>query len=510
MTEHQQLGKYLIEAHIGTGAYADVYRAMDTALKRTVALKVLKPMLLADEEAFARFVQEAQAAAGLFHPQIATVLDLGEADGRFFLAMRYVEGVSLAEYIAQNGPLPWDEALRITEQIAEALGYAHGKGFIHRDVKPQNILISESEGAFLTDFGLVKAIASSGMTTTGSFLGTPHYMAPEIWQGVEVTPATDQYALACVLCEMLTGEVLYAGKTPPVVMAKHFQPPPLPDVWPDGVPDGTDEVLRKALVQDQQARYLDLDEFVATLKPDRSSHVIQTPRVEVVSQPAPLQQPEPDLSGLVAADNPAGIEWVEIPAGVFLYGDDKAKRMIEKPYLIGKYPVTNEQYKKFIDANPAHRVPDQWDAKKRTFPAKKAKHPVVYVSWHDAQAFCQWAKCRLPMEEEWEKAARGHGGHKYPWGSDWENGKYCNSVEAQFKTTTPVNYYQNGISLFGVWDMVGNVWEWTSTHGGIGKYYMRGASWFNSKNFVRTTYRIQNITEHFDDIIGFRCVLDIS
>ena len=505
MTEHQQLGKYLIEAHIGTGAYADVYRAMDTALKRTVALKVLKPMLLADEEAFARFVQEAQAAAGLFHPQIATVLDLGEADGRFFLAMRYVEGVSLAEYIAQNGPLPWDEALRITEQIAEALGYAHGKGFIHRDVKPQNILISESEGAFLTDFGLVKAIASSGMTTTGSFLGTPHYMAPEIWQGVEVTPATDQYALACVLCEMLTGEVLYAGKTPPVVMAKHFQPPPLPDVWPDGVPDGTDEVLRKALVQDQQARYLDLDEFVATLKPDRSSHVIQTPRVEVVSQPAPLQQPEPDLSGLVAADNPAGIEWVEIPAGVFLYGDDKAKRMIEKPYLIGKYPVTNEQYKKFIDANPAHRVPDQWDAKKRTFPAKKAKHPVVYVSWHDAQAFCQWAKCRLPMEEEWEKAARGTDGREYPWGEEWQDGKYCNGWESGIKDTTPVDRFPLGVSSYEVWDMSGNVWEWTSSKFNADTYVLRGGSWCSADWSVRSADRDRYSPSITVNDVGFRC-----
>jgi serine/threonine protein kinase len=506
MNQFHQLGRYQIEAHLGTGAYADVYRALDTALKRTVALKVLKPMLLADEDAFARFVQEAQAAAGLFHPQIATVLDLGEAEGRFFLAMRYVDGVSLAQHIAENGPLAWDDALRITEQIADALGFAHGKGFIHRDVKPQNILISESEGAFLTDFGLVKAIASSGMTTTGSFLGTPHYMAPEIWQGVDVTPATDQYALACVLCEMLTGEVLYVGKTPPVVMAKHFQPPPLPESWPEKVPVNITDVLCKALTQDQQERYAGLDEFVTALKLNKALAAAEIPRIEVVSTPQPILMPELDLSGLVTPDNPAGIEWIEIPAGEFLYGEEKKPFYIRKTYQIGKYPVTNAQYQLFLDANPDYKVPDDWDSQHCIYPPGKEHHPVVHVNWHDAQAFCRWANCRLPTEQEWEKAARSTDGRVYPWGNEWVAGKFCNSADAGIGTTTPVDEFPEGVSPYGVLDMSGNVWEWTESKHEAGNFFvLRGGSWSPYGNLLRVANRHFGVPSYRNFSVGFRC-----
>ncbi|MEI7989064.1 MAG: serine/threonine-protein kinase, partial [Chloroflexota bacterium] len=211
MEAFKQLGRYQIEEHLGSGSYAAVYRALDTVLERIVALKVLKPALVADESAFSRFVQEAKVMAKLTHPRIAWVWDLGEADGRFFIAMRYVDGPSLEKVITQRGALPWQDAIQLIEQAAEALDFAHAKGFIHRDIKPQNILVSAEEGAVLTDFGLVKIIAASGMTTTGSFLGTPAYMAPEVWQDHPSTQATDQYALACVLVEVLTGKTLFGG-----------------------------------------------------------------------------------------------------------------------------------------------------------------------------------------------------------------------------------------------------------------------------------------------------------
>jgi hypothetical protein len=160
--------------------------------------------------------------------------------------------------------------------------------------------------------------------------------------------------------------------------------------------------------------------------------------------------------------NPAGIEWVHIPTGEFLFGDKKERRYI-KSYLIGKYGVTNAQYKLFLDANPKYRAPRDWDKDTRTHPRGKANHPVVNVSWHDANAFCKWADCRLPTEEEWEKAARGEDGRTYPWGEDWEDGKYCNSREAGIKDTTQVDAYPEGVSPYGVWDVAGNVWEWTSS-----------------------------------------------
>ena len=264
MTEMRQLGRYQIQSPLGSGAYADVYRALDTALNRTVALKVLKAAYIADPEAFQRFVQEAQVAAGLFHPHIATALDIGQAQGFHYLAMRYVDGMALDKLVQQRGALPWDEALQIIEQVAGALEFAHRKGLVHRDVKPQNIIVSPSEGAVLTDFGLVKALMSSGMQTrSGALIGTPQYMAPELWRGQPAVPATDQYALACVLVELLAGCALFDAPTPPAVMLKHFQPPELPA----SLPEVLKPALLKALDQEPGARYETLTAFLAALQP---------------------------------------------------------------------------------------------------------------------------------------------------------------------------------------------------------------------------------------------------
>ena len=206
-------------------------------------------------------------------------------------------------------------------------------------------------------------------------------------------------------------------------------------------------------------------------------------------------------------DNPIDIEWVKIPAGEFLFGDNKQRRIIKNDYRIAKYPVTNVQYKKFIDDNPNHNLPEHWDKTNRVFPSGKGDHPVVNISWFDAQAFCEWAGCRLPTEEEWEKAARGTDGHKYPWGEDWLYGKYCNSQEARIQETTPVDGFPEGVSPFGVWDMCGNVWEWTDTKNYNGDYIMRGGSWNSNSYRVRSASRLRgNPNNHLNDYVGFRCL----
>ena len=494
MTNLSQLGRYKIEAILGAGAFAEVYKALDQTLDRRVALKVLKPALVADEEAFARFVREAKVTANLFNPHIATVLDMGEAEGRYFLAMRYVDGKSLDKMLAAGGALVWEKALDITEQVGEALEFAHKKGLVHRDIKPQNILISEEEGAVLTDFGLVRAMVSSGMTTTGSFLGTPAYMAPEIWEGEEVTPATDQYALACVLVEMLTGKVLFDGKTPPAVMAKHFKPLEIPASMENRIPKGTGVALRKALAKKAPERYPTVREFVDNLRTPVFSPVLV----------AAVIQAKGEISQ-VGTENPAGIEWIKIPAGEFLYGDKKEQFFVRKPFLIGKFPLTNTQYKLFLDANPSYKPPADWDDRKRIYPRGKEKHPVTMVSWNDAQAFCQWASCRLPTEQEWEKAARGVDGRKYPWGEDWVDGKYCNSWEAKIGDTTPEDDYPEGVSPHGVWDMSGNVWEWTASTHEEGGRVLRGGSWVSVNNYVRSAYRNWVDQTNTDLYVGFRC-----
>ena len=503
MSELTQPGRYRVEATVGSGAFADVYRATDTLLKRTVALKVLKPALLADAEAFGRFVQEAQVAANLFHPHIATVLDMGEMSGRYFLAMRFVDGLSLDQALAAKGPLAWEQALSIAAQIGEALDYAHARGLVHRDVKPQNIILSPSEGAVLTDFGLVRAIVSSGLTSTGSFLGTPPYMAPEIWEGHPAVFATDQYALACVLVEMLTGKALFDGKTPPAVMAQHFKPLQLPAAWPVGVSQTISAALQKALAKTPEQRFASNAELLRALRRSPASPTPSRPDIQ-----PPVIDVQKLQSRLQPGYNHAGIEWVEIPAGEFLYGEKNQRRLLPSAYLIGKYPVTKEQYRHFLAANPRYPTPSGWNKENRTYPDGEGKLPVVYVTWEDANAFCKWARCRLPSPAEWEKAARGTDGRTYPWGEDWVNGKYCNSREANIGSITPVDDYPNGASPYGVWDLSGNVSEWTSSKSDIeSKVITRGGSWYVNKTGCYSVSYMSEGKYTGSSAIGFRCAL---
>jgi serine/threonine-protein kinase len=269
MSELTQIGRYRIETRLGSGSHAIVYRAMDTMLNRQVALKVLKPNLAVEGEMISRFMREARAAANLIHQHIAWVLDLGEQNGVYFLAMRYVDGVPLDKLIAERGALPWDDAVRVLEQVGEALDFAHQKGMIHRDVKPQNILLSEQEGAVLTDFGLVKALHESGLhTRTDAIIGTPQYIPPEVWNGLVAGAPADQYALVCVFVEMLRGEPLFNGPGLQAIIRQHLHPGPLWNTWPTGVPNeaGVEEILRRGLAADPGARYPRIASLVADLQ----------------------------------------------------------------------------------------------------------------------------------------------------------------------------------------------------------------------------------------------------
>jgi serine/threonine protein kinase len=262
-----KIGKYEILELVGSGATADVYHARDTYLGREVALKLLKPALVTDPQAFQRFVREAQTAASLFHSHIATVLDMGEADGRYFIVMRYIDGLSLDKIIRQQGPLSAGETTRMAREIGDALGFAHKQGFLHRDIKPSNILRDQEGTYWLSDFGLTKAMMSTNLTShTGAVLGTPAYIAPEIWLGEAASPAADQYALACVVAECLTGRVLFDGETPPAVMTNHVLKGPvgLTALSPD-TPQEYRAVLEQALQRKPEDRYSSILVFVEAL-----------------------------------------------------------------------------------------------------------------------------------------------------------------------------------------------------------------------------------------------------
>jgi serine/threonine-protein kinase len=208
------LGRYRIDARLGEGAMADVYRAFDPGIGRTVAIKVLKPELARDPSLGARFLREARAAGALNHPHIATIYDAGEADGAAYIAMELVDGRPLDEVLAE-GRMPYERVLALGAQLADALAYAHRAGIVHRDVKPSNILLSaDGRSAKLLDFGVARTGESEGLirTQAGQMIGTPRYMSPEQALGRPVDHRADLFSLGAVLYEMVTGKVAFPGQ----------------------------------------------------------------------------------------------------------------------------------------------------------------------------------------------------------------------------------------------------------------------------------------------------------
>ncbi len=264
-----KLGKYELKEELGRGGFGVVYRTLDVVLEVERAVKVLHPVLLVDPSFIERFRREARTAAKLDHPHIVPVYDLDEDQGRYFLAMRYLSGGSLKELLATEGRLAWERALAITRQVAEGLAFAHDHGLVHRDLKPGNLLFEGDGSVRVADFGFARAMADAGSTlssASGGMVGTPAYMAPELWSRKAVGAWTDVYALACVLYEMLSGEVLFAGETPPEVMLKHFgESPQFARGWDAGAPPGLEAVLVKALAKEPGERYVDMSAFLTAL-----------------------------------------------------------------------------------------------------------------------------------------------------------------------------------------------------------------------------------------------------
>ncbi len=267
-------GKYDILEEIGKGGFATVYRARDRDLDREVALKILDPLLMRDPVWVKRFKREARAVASFKHPHIVSIYEIGQAEGVLYIAMELAQGGNLEDRIQQLGRLSWEETLRLVQEMASALDYAHGKGVLHRDLKPANVLLDPETGSVLTDFGFVRILADNSMSVSlsGGVVGTPAYIAPEVWKGQNATAQTDLYALGCILYEMLAGEKRFTGQTSPAVMMAHFKPPPLPTDWPEDVPPGVNQVLERAMAMEPEDRYAsagELAEDLAALTIDR-------------------------------------------------------------------------------------------------------------------------------------------------------------------------------------------------------------------------------------------------
>src|SRR5437763_10815428 len=260
-------GRYRLDAQIGTGGMSTVYRSFDTVLERPVAIKLMHREIASHSEQLERFRREARSVAQLNHPHIVTVIDAGEDEGTPYIVFEFVDGETLKERIRRCGRLPIPEAIAYAIEIARALGAAHERGIVHRDIKPQNVLIDPEGSAKVTDFGIARSLDDTGLTADGRVLGTTDYVSPEQALGHTVTGQSDIYSLGICLYEMLTGDVPFKGDGQVAVAMRHVREE-LPDVQrlrPE-VSAALAAVVDRATAKDLDRRYLDAGSLVADLE----------------------------------------------------------------------------------------------------------------------------------------------------------------------------------------------------------------------------------------------------
>lgn len=277
--------RYRIKSRIGGGGMANVYLGHDIILKRDVAIKVLRPEFATDPEFIERFDREAQATTSLSHPNIVSIYDVGEEDNILYIVMEYIDGPTLKEYVLNNGPLPVEEAINIMEQLTSAIQHAHEMGLVHRDIKPQNVLIDQSGKIKVTDFGIAVALSATALTQTNSVLGSVHYLSPEQARGGKATKLSDIYSLGIVFYELLAGQLPFTGQSPVSIALKHLQDntPSVRKSNPS-IPQSVENIILKATAKDPFHRYTSVvemqDAILVALDPDNMNVPVYQPPVE--------------------------------------------------------------------------------------------------------------------------------------------------------------------------------------------------------------------------------------
>ncbi len=307
MSDREQVvlnGRYELKRRVGRGGMAEVYLARDLLLERPVAIKILFPEFATDPSFVARFRREAQSAAKLTHPNIVGVYDWGKERGTYYIVMEFVDGQTVSELLRADGPIPASQAARIAADVAGALGYAHQKGVVHRDVKPGNVLIAKDGEVKVADFGIARAMTATSeenLTQTGSVMGTATYFSPEQAQGKPVDPRSDLYSLGVVLYEMASGKPPFQADSPVAIAYKHVQEPlpSLKERAPSTPPD-YEAVTVKALAKDPDDRYQTGAEMRADLVRVRDG---QPPLAPPVGTVIPLATSRP-RTGPVARTGP--------------------------------------------------------------------------------------------------------------------------------------------------------------------------------------------------------------
>ncbi|MCB9642567.1 MAG: SUMF1/EgtB/PvdO family nonheme iron enzyme [Myxococcales bacterium] len=515
-------GHYEILDTLGEGGMGVVYRAQDHKAQRIVAIKTLHANLLGDGGIRQRFLREAKVMSSWSHPHIVQVYDRVDESSILAMVMELVEGMTLTQYLRQwGGQMPFSELREVFLPLLDAVGEAHHHGIIHRDIKPDNVLLARGTKRMhpkIADFGLAKILEGTTYTVTGALLGTCLYMSPEQAQSHRtLDQRSDIYSLGICLYQLCTGRCPFMDANHFSLMMAHVhQEPPSPKLYRDDLPAELEQLILDAIAKDPEKRPQSCEAFRSRLE-DALDHLPPT---------APSSGPR----NLSSALTHAGTEMLLVPAGSFLMGNERREIFLDDFYM-DTYPVTNQQFQVFLEATgygpkdrEAHRFLVHWGGSRKC-PSSLAEHPVVYVSWHDARAYAAWAGKMLPSEAQWEKAARGEDGRKYPWGRDDPDDARAN-FNRRNKGTRPVEASAKGASPYGLRDMAGNVWEWCEDvddpsfyakgpehnprnlmRGEEARFVLRGGSWIYNARALRTTARFSHEpTSRLEDV-GFRCVL---
>jgi eukaryotic-like serine/threonine-protein kinase len=299
-------GRYRVGTEIGHGGMATVYLGTDAVLGRTVAVKVLHPEHASDPSFVDRFRREARAAARLNHPNVVSVFDTGSDRDVHFIVMERIRGRTLAQVVAEEGPLPPHRAAAIARSVAEALAFAHANGLVHRDVKPANVMLADDGRVKVMDFGIARVTSAATLTQTATVLGTAAYLSPEQAQGLRVDGRSDVYALGVVLYEMLTGRAPFVAASPVAVAFQHVrEEPPPPSRIRRGIPPGLEAVVVRALAKDPDDRFAGADRMAAALAPFAAG----------APAPASSSPPAAPVTEAIGPDPTAPLPLTEVPRG---------------------------------------------------------------------------------------------------------------------------------------------------------------------------------------------------
>lgn len=536
---------YAVEKTLGAGGFAVVYLVRDLNLKRRLAVKVLSPDLITSKTVLERFRREAETVAQLSHPHIVPLHFIGQKDDLLYLAMECIDGGSLADRVDREKRLPIEDVTRIVSEVASALAYAHKRGVVHRDIKPHNVLIeSETGRTLVTDFGIARTAEGSSLTASGMMVGTPAYLSPEQVTGGVSDHRADIYALGIMTYEMLAGEPPFTGPTPTAVLMKRLSgtPPAIGKVRGE-VPQFLRDALDGMLAQNPEDRFQSAADVVRALgggTPASGGH--STTEFRLKSRQNKFKRNA--MISAIAAAVVTAVAWIAlrpgaapvtvarvdadmrvIPGGEYLIGSDNgppmsrpAHRVSVDSFGIDAREVSVGEYAAFMSAR-GMQAP--WG----TGAQPDSLLPVTRVNYSEALNYCAWkhgTNASLPSEDQWEAAARGLTARIYPWGETMQPGRAKTASESP-GTPSHVGAHPLGATPEGLQDMVGNVWEWTSSPMGaypgaapirdVAQYYViRGGAYDTpdaTASPVLRGYLPPSADRAYLDKTGFRCVMPL-